>query len=277
MADVKISALPAATTPLAGTELVPVVQGGVTKQVAASQLASGGSGTVTSVGMTVPVGLSVSGSPVTTNGTLAVSYAAGYAIPTTAKQTEWDTAYSWGDHALAGYVNAAGAAAAAPVQSVAGKTGAVTLAKGDVGLSNIDNTSDVNKPVSTAQQTAIDAKVSKTGDTMTGPLSVPAGASGAQVPQAQEALLKDGHLSGLANAATARTNLGLGSAATRTALGTTGALYSRDSILGTVFESGGVPTGAIIQYSSNANGQFFRLADGTQIVLGLQPPAHRRL
>lgn len=34
MADVKISQLPAATTPLAGTELVPIVQSGVTKQVA---------------------------------------------------------------------------------------------------------------------------------------------------------------------------------------------------------------------------------------------------
>jgi len=33
MANTKISALPAATTPLAGTELVPIVQGGVTKQV----------------------------------------------------------------------------------------------------------------------------------------------------------------------------------------------------------------------------------------------------
>ena len=54
----------------------------------------GGSGTVTSVGMSVPTGLSVAGSPITTSGTFAVSYAAGYAIPTTAKQTEWDTAYT---------------------------------------------------------------------------------------------------------------------------------------------------------------------------------------
>lgn len=45
-----------------------------------------------------------------------------------------------------------------PVTSVAGKTGAVTLAKGDVGLSNVDNTSDANKPISTATQTALDAK-----------------------------------------------------------------------------------------------------------------------
>ena len=44
------------------------------------------------------------------------------------------------------------------VDSVAGKTGAVTLVKGDVGLANVDNTSDVNKPVSTAQQTALDGK-----------------------------------------------------------------------------------------------------------------------
>ena len=54
----------------------------------------GGSGTVTSVDMSVPTGLSVSGNPITTSGTLAVTYASGYAIPTTAKQTEWDTAYT---------------------------------------------------------------------------------------------------------------------------------------------------------------------------------------
>lgn len=53
-----------------------------------------GTGSVTSVAMTVPTGLSVSGSPITTSGTLAVSYAAGYSIPTTASQANWDTAYS---------------------------------------------------------------------------------------------------------------------------------------------------------------------------------------
>ena len=44
------------------------------------------------------------------------------------------------------------------VLSVAGRTGAVVLAKVDVGLSSVDNTSDANKPVSTAQQTALDLK-----------------------------------------------------------------------------------------------------------------------
>lgn len=45
-----------------------------------------------------------------------------------------------------------------PVTSVAGKTGAVTLAKADVGLGSVDNTSDASKPVSTATQTALDLK-----------------------------------------------------------------------------------------------------------------------
>ncbi|MFZ9959558.1 MAG: hypothetical protein ACO3GP_04130 [Candidatus Limnocylindrus sp.] len=54
----------------------------------------GGSGTVTSVELTVPTGLSVAGSPITTAGTLAISFAAGYSIPSTSSQSNWDTAYS---------------------------------------------------------------------------------------------------------------------------------------------------------------------------------------
>ena len=38
----------------------------------------------------------------------------------------------------------------------------VTVTKSDVGLGSADNTSDTGKPVSTAQQTAIDAKVADT-------------------------------------------------------------------------------------------------------------------
>jgi len=52
------------------------------------------------------------------------------------------------------YHTTARAAAAAPVQSVAGRTGAVTLVKADVGLGNVDNTADASKPVSTAQAAA---------------------------------------------------------------------------------------------------------------------------
>ena len=52
-------------------------------------------GTVTSVAISVPTGLSVSGSPITTHGTIAISLASGYSIPTTAKQTNWDKVYNW--------------------------------------------------------------------------------------------------------------------------------------------------------------------------------------
>ena len=45
MANTKISQLPSATTPLAGTELVPIVQGGVTKNVAAQNVVTPGGST----------------------------------------------------------------------------------------------------------------------------------------------------------------------------------------------------------------------------------------
>ena len=45
-------------------------------------------------------------------------------------------------------------------QSLLG-SGNIDLVKGDVGLGNVDNTSDANKPVSTATQTALDAKTAK--------------------------------------------------------------------------------------------------------------------
>lgn len=96
----------------------------------------------------------------------------------------------------------AGVAAGAQVNtvtSVAGKTGAVTLAKGDVGLGNVDNTADSVKPVSAAQAAAIAAR------------------------------------------------------------------YGKNNVLGTVSQSAGVPTGAVIERGSNANGEYVRFADGTQI------------
>jgi hypothetical protein len=53
-----------------------------------------GNGTVTSVGISVPTGLSVSNTPVIGSGTIAIALTAGYSIPTTASQNNWDTAFT---------------------------------------------------------------------------------------------------------------------------------------------------------------------------------------
>lgn len=64
---------------------------------------SAGLGTVTKVGIAVPVGLSITGTPITTAGTSTISLATGYNIPKTASTTDWQTAYSWGNWALQGF------------------------------------------------------------------------------------------------------------------------------------------------------------------------------
>lgn len=46
-----------------------------------------------------------------------------------------------------------------------------------------------------------------------------------------------------------------------------GDYYRPDNILGTVSQSGGIPTGAIIERGSNANGEYVKFADGTLICL----------
>ena len=75
---------------------------------------------------------------------------------------------------LAGVMSAAQAAKLAaqsdtPVLTVAGKTGTVTLTGADVGLGNVNNTTDANKPVSTLQQLALNQKQ----NTLTGTGDVP--------------------------------------------------------------------------------------------------------
>lgn len=55
----------------------------------------------------------------------------------------------------------------APVQGVKGaaessyRTGSVSISKANIGLGNVDNTADLNKPISNAMQTALDAKQGK--------------------------------------------------------------------------------------------------------------------
>lgn len=69
-------------------------------------------------------------------------------------------------------------------------------------------------------------------------------------------------------AAQGRGALGLGTAAQRNSIGSA-ALYGRDSVVGTVSQSGGIPTGAILQRGSNSNGFFLRSAEGWQRAFAL--------
>lgn len=68
--------------------------------------------------------------------------------------------------------------AGSPVTGVKGASetsyhrGNVSISAANIGLGNVNDTADVDKPVSTAQQAALDAKVNKAGDKMTGDLEV---------------------------------------------------------------------------------------------------------
>jgi len=69
MADVKISALPAATTPLDGTELAPIVQSGTTKRVTVANLTVGRALTASSLTLTTPLSAANGGTGLTSLGT----------------------------------------------------------------------------------------------------------------------------------------------------------------------------------------------------------------
>jgi len=60
---------------------------------------------------------------------------------------------------------------APPVQSVNGYVGNVSLTKADLGLGNVDNTGDINKPVSTPTQNALDLKANLASPSFTGTVS----------------------------------------------------------------------------------------------------------
>lgn len=68
MADVKISALPAATTPLAGTEVLPIVQSATTTQVSIANVTAGRAVSASSLTLTTtPLAVASGGTGVTTS------------------------------------------------------------------------------------------------------------------------------------------------------------------------------------------------------------------
>ena len=78
------------------------------------------------------------------------------------------TAFGWGNHSSAGY--ALNSALTAHINKV-DNPHAVT--KAQVGLGNVDNTSDANKPISNAVQTALNLKANLASPTFTGNVTAP--------------------------------------------------------------------------------------------------------
>ena len=51
-------------------------------------------------------------------------------------------------------------------------------------------------------------------------------------------------------------------------------VFSRDNVVGAVSQAGGVPTGAVVESGSNANGSYTRWADGTLVCMALRTLSH---
>lgn len=176
--------------------------------------ATANTGTVTSVAVADATGITWSGSPITSSGTLTPTLSANLqawsGIATSTKEPAiaagttaqyWRGNKTWQDFAtsvraavLTGLSTATNAAIVATdtvlvalgklQAQVSGKEPSIAagtttqffrgdktwqmLDKTAVGLSNADNTSDANKPVSTATQTALDTKVAKAGGYIAG-------------------------------------------------------------------------------------------------------------
>lgn len=80
-------------------------------------------------------------------------------------------------------------------------TGTVSgITKSMVGLGNVDNTSDANKPVSTAQQAALDLKANLASPTFTGTPAAPTATAGTNTTQIATTAFVQSGLSGKANA-----------------------------------------------------------------------------
>jgi len=90
---IKALSLPAASLTVE-SETVTEMTGGSSGGSSSGGGGGGGTAGVTLVDMTVPTGFKVSGVPIMSSGTIAMEFDTGYSLPTTTKQSEWDSAYS---------------------------------------------------------------------------------------------------------------------------------------------------------------------------------------
>lgn len=136
MADLKISQLPAASTPLAGTEVLPIVQSGSTVQVSVNNLTAGKAVSATSLSATTVTATTVNGTTFDTNIAAAGVTLAGTTLAADGTDTNISlTLTPKGSGVVttaASYNDGAGKLRAIP-QSGSAKTTSYTLATTDVG------------------------------------------------------------------------------------------------------------------------------------------------
>lgn len=143
--------------------------------------APGGSGTVTSVGLAAPTGFTVSGSPVTTSGTLTFSYTAGYVGYTTAEQTKLagiapGATANTGTVTSVNHTGSTGLTIGGTNPITSSGTTTFTLSANLQAWSAITTASkyDSSNPSGYITSAALAPYVLKAGDTMSGALTTPA-------------------------------------------------------------------------------------------------------
>jgi len=170
MADIKISQLPAASTPLAGTEEIPLVQSGTTKRATVNQIIAGATGGVTAVTGTAPV-VSSGGTTPAISMAAATGSVNGYLT-----STDWNT---FNNKQPAGSYLTSGGALGTPSSGTAtnltglplstGVTGTLPVANGGTGTTTPSIVAGTNISVTgTWPNQTIAATGSASGD-VTGP------------------------------------------------------------------------------------------------------------
>jgi hypothetical protein len=141
------------------------------------------------IGNEVAIGVSLAGAPGAAGPGVAAGGASGQVLAK-ASNSDFDTVWIDGfDPSSLAAVATSGSyddltdKPSIPVTSVAGRTGAITLTKTDVALANVDNTSDASKPVSTAQQSALNAKAPLASPALTGTPTAPTATAGTNTTQ----------------------------------------------------------------------------------------------
>jgi hypothetical protein len=135
MADVKISALPSATTPLAGTEVLPIVQSATTDQVSVANLTAGRAVSAASLTLTTtPLSVANGGTGLTSLTAGRIPYGAGTSAFSSSNGLTFG-ASTWGTAANS-VLQLAGTNGSYP-----GRGSAFTLASQD-GLSNVSIAND---------------------------------------------------------------------------------------------------------------------------------------